>query len=137
MIKSEDEIKRRGDFVWSVVNFSFEKDTIGHIFTGQYYGLEILVNVLMAQTHIAAQRVPMRWIGVGWGQGWGLCGVCQVIIRKEYLWTIIGKTRLGKAMPLARLKPPLVISEKDRLIVDATENQNVRHYPISILFQLQ
>jgi hypothetical protein len=40
-------------------------------------------------------------------------------------------------MPLARLKPPLVISEKDRLIVDATENQNVRHYPISILFQLQ
>ncbi len=24
---------------WSVVDFSFEKDTIGHIFTGQYYGL--------------------------------------------------------------------------------------------------
>jgi hypothetical protein len=26
MIKSEDGIKRRGDFVWSVVDFSFEKD---------------------------------------------------------------------------------------------------------------
>jgi hypothetical protein len=39
MIKSEDGIKRRGDFFWSVVDFSFEKDTIGHIFTGQYYGL--------------------------------------------------------------------------------------------------
>jgi hypothetical protein len=34
MIKSEDGIKRRGDFFWSVVNFSFEKDTIEHIFTG-------------------------------------------------------------------------------------------------------
>ena len=40
MIKSEDGIKRRGDFFWSVVDFSFEKDTIGHIFTGQYYGLQ-------------------------------------------------------------------------------------------------
>ena len=39
MIKSEDGIKCRGDFFWSVVDFSFEKDTIGHIFTGQYYGL--------------------------------------------------------------------------------------------------
>jgi hypothetical protein len=39
MIKSEDGIKRRGDFFWSVGDFSFEKDTIGHIFTGQYYGL--------------------------------------------------------------------------------------------------
>ena len=39
MIKSEEGIKRRGDFFWSVVDFSFEKDTIGHIFTGQYYGL--------------------------------------------------------------------------------------------------
>ena len=39
LIKSEDGIKRRGDFFWSVVDFSFEKDTIGHIFTGQYYGL--------------------------------------------------------------------------------------------------
>jgi hypothetical protein len=39
MIKSEDGIKRRGDFFWFVVDFSFEKDTIGHIFTGQYYGL--------------------------------------------------------------------------------------------------
>ena len=37
--KVEDGIKRRGDFFWSVVDFSFEKDTIGHIFTGQYYGL--------------------------------------------------------------------------------------------------
>jgi hypothetical protein len=36
MIKSEDGIKRRGDFFWSVVDFSFEKDTIGHIFTGQF-----------------------------------------------------------------------------------------------------
>ena len=41
MIKSEDGIKRRGDFFWSVVDFSFEKDTIGHIFTGQYYGLQL------------------------------------------------------------------------------------------------
>ena len=40
MRKSEDGIKRRGDFFWSVVDFSFEKDTIGHIFTGQYYGLQ-------------------------------------------------------------------------------------------------
>ena len=39
MIKSEDGIKRRGDFFWSVGDFSFEKDSIGHIFTGQYYGL--------------------------------------------------------------------------------------------------
>jgi hypothetical protein len=37
MIKSKEGIKRRGDFFWSVVDFSFEKDTIGHIFTGQYY----------------------------------------------------------------------------------------------------
>ena len=37
MIKSEDGIKRRGDFFWSVGDFSFEKDTIGHIFTGHYY----------------------------------------------------------------------------------------------------
>ena len=43
MIKSEDGIKRRGDFFWSVVDFSFEKDTIGHIFTGQYYGLQLYV----------------------------------------------------------------------------------------------
>jgi hypothetical protein len=35
MIKSEGGIKRTGDFFWSVVNFSFEKDIIGHIFTGQ------------------------------------------------------------------------------------------------------
>ena len=40
MIKSEDGIKRRGDFFRSVVDFSFEKDTIRHIFTGQYYGLQ-------------------------------------------------------------------------------------------------
>ena len=40
MIKSEDGLKRRGDFFWSVVDFSFEKDTIGHIFTGQQYGLQ-------------------------------------------------------------------------------------------------
>ena len=40
IIKSEDRIKRRGDFFWSVWDFSFEKDTIGHIFTGQYYGLQ-------------------------------------------------------------------------------------------------
>jgi len=40
MIKSEDGIKHRGDFFWSVGDFSFEKDTIGHIFTGQYYGLQ-------------------------------------------------------------------------------------------------
>ena len=42
MIKSEDGIKRRGGFFWSVVDFSFEKDTIGHIFTGQYYGLQLM-----------------------------------------------------------------------------------------------
>ena len=41
MIKSEDGIKHRGDFFWSIVDFSFEKDTIGHIFTGQYYGLHM------------------------------------------------------------------------------------------------
>ena len=41
MIKYEDGIKCRGDFFWSVVDFSFEKDTIGHIFTGQYYGLQL------------------------------------------------------------------------------------------------
>ena len=41
MIKSEDGIKWRVDFFWSVGDFSFEKDTIGHIFTGQYYGLHI------------------------------------------------------------------------------------------------
>jgi hypothetical protein len=40
MIKSKDGIKRRGDFFWSVGDFSFEKDTIRHIFTGQYYGLQ-------------------------------------------------------------------------------------------------
>ena len=28
MIKSEDGIKHRGDFFWSVGDFSFEKDTI-------------------------------------------------------------------------------------------------------------
>jgi hypothetical protein len=39
IIKSEGGIKRRCDFFWSVVDFSFEKDTIEHIFTGQYYGL--------------------------------------------------------------------------------------------------
>ena len=39
MIKSEDGIKRRGDFFWFVGDFSFEKYTIGHIFTRQYYGL--------------------------------------------------------------------------------------------------
>ena len=39
MIKSEDGIKCRGDFFWFVGDFSFEKDTIGHIFTWQYYGL--------------------------------------------------------------------------------------------------
>jgi hypothetical protein len=33
MIKSKDGIKRRGDFFWSVMDFSFEKDTIGHMFT--------------------------------------------------------------------------------------------------------
>jgi hypothetical protein len=44
MIKSEDGIKRRGDFFWSVVDFSFEKDTIGRIFTGQYYGLQTLTS---------------------------------------------------------------------------------------------
>jgi hypothetical protein len=33
MIKSEDGIKCRGDFFWSVGDFSFEKDTIGHNFT--------------------------------------------------------------------------------------------------------
>jgi hypothetical protein len=43
MIKSEGGIKRTGDFFWSVVNFSFEKDIIGHIFTGQYYGLHMQV----------------------------------------------------------------------------------------------
>ena len=45
MIKSEDGIKRRVDFFWSVGDFSFGKDTIGHIFTGQYYGLH--KNVLL------------------------------------------------------------------------------------------
>jgi len=43
MIKSEDGIQHRGDFFWSVGDFSFEKDTIGHIFTGQYYGLHLLL----------------------------------------------------------------------------------------------
>jgi hypothetical protein len=43
MIKSEDGIKRRGDFFWSVGDFSFEKDTIGHNFTGHYYVLHLLV----------------------------------------------------------------------------------------------
>ena len=42
MIKSVDGIKRRGDFFWSVEDFSFETDTIGHIFTGQYNGLQII-----------------------------------------------------------------------------------------------
>jgi len=28
-------------FFWSVGDFSFEKDTIRHIFTGQYYGLQL------------------------------------------------------------------------------------------------
>ena len=52
MIKSEDGIKRRGDFIWSVRDFSFEKDTIGHIFTGQYYGLH---------KHVAiARKYPME-----------------------------------------------------------------------------
>jgi len=41
MIKSEDGINRRGDFFWSVGDFSFEKDTTGHISTGQYYGLQL------------------------------------------------------------------------------------------------
>ena len=40
MIKSEDGIKRRCDFFWFVVDFSFEKYPIGHIFTWQYYGLQ-------------------------------------------------------------------------------------------------
>ena len=40
MIESEDGKKRRGDFFWSVGDFSFENDTIGHIFTRQYYGLQ-------------------------------------------------------------------------------------------------
>jgi hypothetical protein len=48
MIKSEDGIKRRCDFFWSVVDFSFEKDTIGHIFTGQYYGLHMLLIFLLS-----------------------------------------------------------------------------------------
>ena len=43
MIKSEDGIKRRDDFFWSVGYFSFEKDIIGHICTGQYYGLHLHV----------------------------------------------------------------------------------------------
>jgi hypothetical protein len=42
MIKSEDGIKRRGDFFWSVGDFSFEKDTIGHNFTGHYYVLHMV-----------------------------------------------------------------------------------------------
>ena len=41
MIKTEDGIKHRGDFFWAVWDFSFEKDTIGHIFTGQYNGLQL------------------------------------------------------------------------------------------------
>jgi hypothetical protein len=36
MIKYKDGVKRRGDFFWSVVDFTFEKDTIGNIFSGQY-----------------------------------------------------------------------------------------------------
>jgi hypothetical protein len=50
MIKSEDGIKRRGDFFWSVGDFSFEKDTIGHNFTGHYYVLHI--RWLLFQTFI-------------------------------------------------------------------------------------
>ena len=45
VIKSEDGTKRRGDFFWSVGDFSFEKDTIRHIFTGQYYGLHSEFNL--------------------------------------------------------------------------------------------
>jgi len=48
MIKSEDGINRRGDLFWSVVDFSFEKDAIGHIFTGQYYGLQQHKPILFA-----------------------------------------------------------------------------------------
>ena len=49
MIKSEEGIKRRGDFFWSVGDFSFEKDTIGHIFTGQYYGLHVQAGWCMSE----------------------------------------------------------------------------------------
>ena len=41
MIKSEDGIKRRGDFFWSVGDFSFEKDTIRHIFTHKLVFLDL------------------------------------------------------------------------------------------------
>ena len=51
MIKSKDGIKCRGDLFWSVVDCSFEKDTIGHIFTGQYYGLQI---------HAQSQKIGKR-----------------------------------------------------------------------------
>jgi len=43
--KISDGIKRKGDFFWSVRDFSFEKDTIGHIFTGQYYGLHLHIYI--------------------------------------------------------------------------------------------
>jgi len=49
MIKSEDGIKRRDDFFWSVGDFSFEKDTSGHIFTGQYYGLQKYISYVAVQ----------------------------------------------------------------------------------------
>ena len=52
MIKSEDGIKRRGDFFWSVGDFSFEKDTIRHIFTGQYYGLQYQASVTMITLYL-------------------------------------------------------------------------------------
>lgn len=55
---------------------------------------------------------PCGGLGFAGGWGWALYGVSQDIIRKEYLWAITGKARLGKSMPLARLKPPLGISKK-------------------------
>lgn len=39
MINTEDGVKRRGDSFWSFEDFSFAKDTIEHIFTGQYDGI--------------------------------------------------------------------------------------------------
>ena len=61
MIKSEDGIKLRSDFFWSVGDFSFEKNTIGHIFTGQYYGLHniaILHGTKLTQACLKFCQIP-------------------------------------------------------------------------------
>ena len=43
---------------WSVVDFSFEKDTIGHIFTGQYYGLHTHNIYIIVKLHRKQDQAP-------------------------------------------------------------------------------